>query len=110
MARCIFHIDLDAFFISVEQAFNRELTGKSVIVGGDPKRRGVVASASYEARRFGIHAGMPLSRARRRCPQAIFVRTNPPRYRDASAKFMRIRSKYGPMAIRTGTGIFSDSS
>jgi len=60
MARCIFHIDLDAFFVSVEQVLNPELKGKPVIVGGDPERRGVVASASYEAQPFGIHAGMPL--------------------------------------------------
>jgi nucleotidyltransferase/DNA polymerase involved in DNA repair len=59
MARCIFHIDLDAFFVSVEQALNPQLKGKPVIVGGDPERRGVVASASYEARPFGIHAGIP---------------------------------------------------
>jgi len=62
MARCIFHIDLDAFFVSVEQALNPELKGKPVIVGGDPERRGVVASAPYEARPFGIHAGLPLSK------------------------------------------------
>ena len=62
MARCIFHIDLDAFFVSVEQVLNPELKGKPVIVGGDPERCGVVASASYEARPFGIYAGMPLSK------------------------------------------------
>jgi len=96
MARCIFHIDLDAFFVSVEQVLDPRLKGKPVIVGGDPERRGVVASASYEARPFGIHAGMPLSRARRLCPQAIFIRANFSRYRDASAKFMEILADFSP--------------
>jgi DNA polymerase-4 len=96
MARCIFHIDLDAFFVSVEQALNPELKGKPVIVGGDPERRGVVASASYEARPFGIHAGMPLSKARRLCPQAIFIRANFSRYRDASNRFMEILAYFSP--------------
>jgi DNA polymerase-4 len=96
MARCIFHIDLDAFFVSVEQALNPELKGKPVTVGGDPERRGVVASASYEARPFGIHAGMPLSRARRLCPQAIFIRANFSRYRDASNRFMEILADFSP--------------
>jgi DNA polymerase-4 len=96
MTRCIFHIDLDAFFVSVEQALNPELKGKPVIVGGDPERRGVVASASYEARPFGIHAGMPLSKARRLCPQAIFIRANFSRYRDASNRFMEILADFSP--------------
>ncbi len=96
MARCIFHIDLDAFFVSVEQALDPELKRKPVIVGGDPERRGVVASASYEARPFGIHAGMPLSRARRLCPQAILIRANFSRYKDASAKFMKILGDFSP--------------
>jgi DNA polymerase-4 len=96
MARCIFHIDLDAFFVSVEQVLNPELKGKPVIVGGDPERRGVVASASYEARPFGIHAGMPLSQARRLCPQAIFIRANFSRYRDASNRFMEILADFSP--------------
>ncbi len=96
MARCIFHIDLDAFFVSVEQVLNPELKGKPVIVGGDPERRGVVASASYEARPFGIHAGMPSSKARHLCPQAIFIRAHFSLYKDASAKFMEILGDFSP--------------
>jgi DNA polymerase-4 len=96
MARCIFHIDLDAFFVSVEQALNPELKGKPVIVGGDPERRGVVSSASYEAPKFNIHAAMPLSQAHRLCPQATFIQTNFSRYRDASARFMEILASFSP--------------
>ena len=96
MARCIFHIDLDAFFVSVEQVLNPELKGKPVIVGGDPERRGVVASASYEARSFGIRSGMPSSKVRRLCPQAIFIRSNFSLYKDASAKFMEILGDFSP--------------
>ncbi len=70
MTRQIMHIDLDAFFVSVEQRENPELKGKPVVVGGRPDRRGVIASASYEARRFGLRAGMPLATAYRLCPQA----------------------------------------
>jgi len=96
MARCIFHIDLDAFFVSVEQVLDPALKGKPVIVGGDPERRGVVASASYEARPFGIHAGMPLSKARLLCPQAIFIQSHFSLYKDASAKFMEILGDFSP--------------
>ena len=96
MPRCIFHIDLDAFFVSVEQVLNPELKGKPVIVGGDPERRGVVASASYEARPFGIHAGLPASTAHRLCPQAMFIRPHFSLYRDASARFMKILSDFSP--------------
>lgn len=96
MARCIFHIDLDAFFVSVEQSFRPELKGSPVVVGGRPDRRGVVASASYEARAFGIKAGMSLYRAYRLCPQAIFIEGNFPRYRDASEKFITILAGYSP--------------
>jgi DNA polymerase-4 len=96
MARCIFHIDLDAFFVSVERTFNPQLKGKPVVVGGDADGRGVVSSASYEARRFGVHSGMPLSAARRLCPQAILVRANFPRYRDASSRFMHILADFSP--------------
>ncbi|HEX75416.1 MAG TPA: DNA polymerase IV [Dehalococcoidia bacterium] len=96
MTRCIFHIDLDAFFVSVEQALVPELLSKPVIVGGRPDRRGVVASASYEARAFGVRAGMPLAKAYRLCPRAIFLQGSFPRYRNASARFMRILADFSP--------------
>jgi len=96
MARTIMHIDLDAFFVSVEQVLNPELKGKMVVVGGKPDRRGVVASASYEARAFGLHAGMPLSTATRLCPQAIFIEGNFSRYSEASEKFMAILADFSP--------------
>ena len=90
------HIDLDAFFVSVEQVENPKLKGKPVVVGGRPKARGVVASASYEARAFGLHAGMPLSTASRLCPQAIFIEGSFPKYRDASERFMTILADFSP--------------
>lgn len=96
MTRQIMHIDLDAFFVSVEQALNPALKGKPVVVGGKPDRRGVVASSSYEARAFGLHAGMPLATASRLCPQAIFIEGNFARYRDASQKFMAILADFSP--------------
>jgi len=96
MARRIMHIDLDAFFISVEQVFNPELRGKPVVVGGKPERRGVVAAASYEARRFGLHSGMPLSTAYRLCPQAIFIEGSFASYRETSQRFMSILADFSP--------------
>ena len=96
MARQIMHIDLDAFFVSVEQTLNPELQGKPVVVGGRPDRRGVVASASYEARGFGLHAGMPLTTAYRLCPPAIFIEGSFPKYRDASQRFMAILADFSP--------------
>ena len=92
----IMHIDLDAFFVSVEQTLNPELKSKPVVVGGRPGGRGVVAAASYEARAFGLHAGMPLKTASRLCPQAIFIQGSFPKYRDASQKFMAILSDFSP--------------
>ena len=96
MARRIMHIDLDAFFVSVEQAERPELRGKPVVVGGRPDQRGVVAAASYEARAFGLHSGMPLITASRLCPQAIFIEGNFPKYRRASEKFMKILADFSP--------------
>jgi DNA polymerase-4 len=96
MTRRIMHIDLDAFFVSVEQVANPELRGKLVVVGGKPERRGVVAAASYEARAFGLHAGMPLVTASRLCPQAIFIEGSFPKYRRASQRFLTILADFSP--------------
>jgi DNA polymerase-4 len=96
MTRRIMHIDLDAFFVSVEQVADPELKGKPVVVGGRPKGRGVVAAASYEAREFGLRSGMPLVTASRLCPQAIFIQGSFPKYREASAKFMDILADFSP--------------
>ncbi len=94
--RHIMHIDLDAFFVSVEQVLNPKLKGKPVVVGGKPDRRGVVAAASYEARAYGVHSAMPLLTASRLCPQAIFIEGNYQRYREASQKFMAILADFSP--------------
>jgi DNA polymerase IV len=87
--RKIIHIDMDAFFASVEQRDFPEYKGKPLIVGGQPNSRGVVAACSYEARKFGIHSAMPCSRAYRLCPQAIFV---PPRFEAYRAVSEKIRT------------------
>jgi DNA polymerase-4 len=92
--RKIIHVDMDAFFASVEQRDQPEYLGKPLIVGGQPNSRGVVAACSYEARKFGIHSAMPCSRAYRLCPQAIFV---PPRfeaYREVSSQIRAIFWQY----------------
>src|SRR5450830_1710481 len=94
--RTLMHIDLDAFFVSVEQVLNPELKGKPVVVGGKPGRRGVVATASYEARAYGLHSATPLSTAARLCPEAIFIEGNFARYREYSQKFMAILNDFSP--------------
>ena len=93
------HVDLDAFYASVEQLRRPELRGKPVIVGGSgvAGERGVVAAASYEARPFGVRSAMPLSRARRLCPQGIFVPCDFPAYREASKSVFAILDRYSPV-------------
>ena len=93
------HVDLDAFYASVEQLRRPELRGKPVIVGGAgvDGERGVVAAASYEARPFGVHSAMPLSRARRLCPNAVFVPCDFPAYREASKSVFAILDRYSPV-------------
>ncbi|MDD5039353.1 MAG: DNA polymerase IV [Dehalococcoidales bacterium] len=96
MLRRIFHVDLDAFFVSVEQRERPELKGKPVVVGGCPGSRGVVASASYEARHYGLKAGMSLTRAYYLCPQAIFLSGSFHRYQEASEQFLAILADFTP--------------
>src|ERR1700737_3798271 len=98
MARVVMHVDLDAFYASVEQLRRPELRGKPVIVGGAgvSGERGVGAAASYEARPFGVRSAMPLSRARRLCPTAIFVPCDFPAYREASKAVFAILDHYSP--------------
>ena len=96
MQRTILHVDMDAFFAAVEQREHPEYRGKPVIVGG-LSSRGVVATASYEARRSGVHSAMPMTTARRRCPDGIFVQGNYALYRAVSAEIFAIFSRYSPL-------------
>jgi DNA polymerase-4 len=92
--RKIIHIDMDAFYASVEQRDRPELQGKPVIVGGDPSSRGVVAACSYEARKFGVHSAMPSATAYKHCPQAVFVRPRFEVYRAVSARIREVFCEY----------------
>ena len=97
MDRVFLHVDMDAFFASVEQHDNPELRGKPVIVGAPADRRGVVAAASYEARTFGIHSAMPSGEAARLCPHAVFVRPNMKRYKQVSSQIFEIFERFTPL-------------
>lgn len=95
--RKIIHLDMDAFFASVEQRDHLEYRGKPLVVGGDPKGRGVVAAASYEARVFGVRSAMSCYEAQKRCPQAIFVRPRFEVYRAVSSQVKTIMLKLTDM-------------
>jgi len=95
MFRAIFHLDMDAFYASVEQRDNPALRGKPVIVGAPPSRRGVVAAASYEARKFGVRSAMPSATAGRLCPKGVFVPPRMDRYREESRRIMEIIAASG---------------
>ena len=92
--RKIIHIDMDAFFAAVEQRDNPQYCGKPLVVGGKPDSRGVVATCSYEARKFGIHSAMPSSKAYRLCPQAVFVKPRFEVYKEVSVTIRHIFSEY----------------
>ena len=92
--RSIIHIDMDAFYASVEQRDFPQYRNQPLVVGGDPDHRGVVATCSYEARKFGIHSAMPCATAKRKCPQAIFVRPRFQVYREVSQQIQQVLRKY----------------
>ncbi len=95
--RTILHVDMDAFYAAVEQRDRPELRGKPVIVGSDPKGgkgRGIVATCSYEARKFGVHSAQPISQAWRRCPQGIYLRPDMDKYARASCRIMEILCEF----------------
>src|SRR6266513_2407895 len=95
-ARKIIHIDMDAFYASVEQRDNPELRDRPVAVGGS-RERGVVAAASYEARRFGVKSAMPSVTAKRKCPELIFVRPRFDVYHAVSRQIRQIFAEYTPL-------------
>jgi len=95
--KTIFHVDMDAFFVSVEELSDPSLKRKAVVVGGQRDERGVVSAASYEARKFGVHSAMPLRTAAKLCPHAIFVDGHPDRYRECSAKVYEVLNTFSPL-------------
>ena len=101
MEHVYFHVDLDAFFASVEQLDHPEYRNKPVIVGGIPgDRRSVVSTASYEARKYGVHSAMPLEKAIKLCPNAIFLRPNFHRYQEKSLQIMELFNSFSPSVIQ----------
>ena len=106
MDRIIFHVDLDCFFAAVEILDHPEYKGFPVITGADPKKgkgRGVVTTCSYEAREFGLHSGMPISKAYNLCPHGIYVKSNFSRIKEISEKVMNILDKYSPIFQQVGS-------
>ncbi len=95
--RIIFHLDLDAFFVSVERVLDPSLEGKPVIVGGDPHGRGVVAACSYEARHFGLHSAMPIRTAYKLCPHGVYLHGHFKEYTRYSKAVKNLLSAYAPV-------------
>jgi DNA polymerase-4 len=97
MSQTIMHLDMDAFYAAIEQLDNPELVGKPVIVGASPDKRGVVATASYEARAFGVHSAMPSRTAGRLCPNGVFVPVRMSRYAEVSGQLMDVLESFTPL-------------
>jgi DNA polymerase-4 len=96
MQRIVCHVDMDAFFVSVEELFDPSLKGKPVVVGGKANQRGVVSAASYAARKFGVHSAMPLRTAAQLCPHALFVEGHMGRYVEYSRQVFDILNRFSP--------------
>src|SRR5512147_2405801 len=96
-ARTVIHVDMDAFYASIEQRDRPETRGRPVIVGADPRGRGVVSAASYEARRFGVHSAMPIRRAFRLCPEGVFLRVDMDKYVGVSREIMAVLAGFTPL-------------
>ncbi len=97
--KAIIHVDMDAFFAAIEVRDNPELRGKPVIIGGNPKSRGVVSTCSYEAREYGVHSAMPTSEAYRRCPKGIFLNGNHALYSAVSKEIHAIFNDFTPLVL-----------
>jgi DNA polymerase-4 len=96
-ARAIAHVDMDAFYAAVEQRDRPALRGQPVIVGADPRGRGVVSACSYEARAFGVRSAMPISRAYRLCPHGVYLPVDMPKYARVSAQVMEVLGEFSPL-------------
>ena len=97
LTKQILHVDMDAFYVSVEELADPSLRGKAVVVGADPDGRGVVTAASYEARKFGVHSAQPIGTAKRLCPHAVFLRGNYPKYHEYSKRVSAIFAEFTPV-------------
>jgi len=104
MKRRILHIDMDAFFAAVEQKRRPELEGKPVVIGGlgDPSKRGVVSTANYEARKYGVHSAMPMKTAYKLCPHAVYLPVDYDAYSAASVKFKEVLKSISPIMEDVG--------
>ena len=98
--KVVFHVDMDAFYASVEQRDNPALRGKPVIIGAEPGKRGVVSACSYEARKFGVRSALPINEAFKLCPKGVFLPVRMGRYQEVSAQIMEVFDSYSPSVLQ----------